>query len=101
MSTVCFIYILVINSCPAIFLQLCFAVTLGFFDDIVIPPTALQHPSRFDETEQVWVWEYDTGADGEKHDLFMDAGEIRLRICLVNYCMNVGLLFTLHLYCYR
>ncbi|KAF5272797.1 hypothetical protein FQA39_LY07824 [Lamprigera yunnana] len=46
----------------------------GFFDDIIIPPTYLQHPSRFDETEQAWVWEYDTG-DGNKHDLFMDAGE--------------------------
>ena len=30
-------------------------VTLGFFDDIVIPPEALQHPYRFDENEQVWV----------------------------------------------
>lgn len=57
-----------------------FVVTMGFFDDILIPPTALQHPSRFDETEQAWVWEYDTG-DGNKHDLFMDAGEtIRFRI---------------------
>lgn len=55
-------------------------VTLGFFDDILIPPTALQHPSRFDETEQAWIWEYDTG-DGSKHDLFIDAGEtIRFRI---------------------
>nr|CAI5846486.1 unnamed protein product [Callosobruchus analis] len=54
--------------------------TLGFFDDILIPPSALQHPSRFDETEQAWVWEYDTG-DGNKHDLFMDAGEtIRFRV---------------------
>lgn len=57
-----------------------FAVSLGFFDDILIPPSALQHPSRFDETEQAWVWEYDTG-DGSKHDLFMDAGEsIRFRV---------------------
>ncbi|KAJ8972980.1 hypothetical protein NQ317_019011 [Molorchus minor] len=55
-------------------------VTLGFFDDILIPPTALQHPSKFNETEQAWVWEYDTG-DGNKHDLFMDAGEsIRFRV---------------------
>ena len=55
-------------------------VTLGFFEDIVIPPHKLQHPSRFDQMEQVWVWEYDTG-DGEKHDLFMDAGEIiRFRV---------------------
>ncbi|KAJ9591771.1 hypothetical protein L9F63_001707 [Diploptera punctata] len=55
-------------------------VTLGFFDDIIIPPNALQHPSRFDETEQAWVWEYNTG-DGDKHDLFMDPGEtIRFRV---------------------
>lgn len=55
-------------------------VTLGFFDDILIPPTALQHPSKFNETEQAWVWEYDTG-DGQKHDLFMDAGEsIKFRV---------------------
>ncbi|KOX77413.1 DNA-directed RNA polymerase III subunit RPC8 [Melipona quadrifasciata] len=55
-------------------------LTLGFFEDIVIPPHKLQHPSRFDQMEQAWVWEYDTG-DGEKHDLFMDAGEIiRFRV---------------------
>lgn len=51
-----------------------FTVTLGFFEDIVIPPNKLQHPSRFDQMEQAWVWEYDTG-DGQKHDLFMDAGK--------------------------
>ena len=50
-------------------------MTLGFFEDIVIPPHKLQHPSRFDQMEQAWVWEYDTG-DGEKHDLFMDAGKL-------------------------
>ncbi|KAM7357898.1 RNA polymerase III subunit H isoform 2-T2 [Cochliomyia hominivorax] len=55
-------------------------VTLGFFDDILIPPTALQHPSRFDETEQAWVWEYPL-EDGGKHDLFMDIGEpIKFRV---------------------
>lgn len=48
-------------------------VTLGFFEDIVIPPYKLQHPSRFDQMEQVWVWEYKTD-DGQTHDLFMDAG---------------------------
>lgn len=54
-------------------------VTLGFFDDIIIPPASLQHPSRFDETEQAWVWKYDT--DGDTHDLFMDPGEtIKFRV---------------------
>lgn len=57
-------------------------VTLGFFEDIVIPPHKLQHPSRFDPTEQAWIWEYNTN-EGEKHDLFMDAGEI-IRFRVVN-----------------
>lgn len=55
------------------------SVTLGFFDDIIIPPDALQHPSRFSETEQVWIWEYEV--EDEKHELFMDPGEeIRFRV---------------------
>ncbi|XP_067211893.1 DNA-directed RNA polymerase III subunit RPC8 isoform X2 [Linepithema humile] len=55
-------------------------VTLGFFEDIIIPPHKLQHPSRFDQMEQAWVWIYKT-ADGETHDLFMDQGEeIRFRV---------------------
>ena len=35
-------------------------VSLEFFDDILIPGESLQHPSRFDESESVWVWEYPT-----------------------------------------
>lgn len=54
-------------------------VTMGFFDDILITPDSLQHPSKFDEAEQVWVWEYET-EDGT-HDLFMDINEpIRFRV---------------------
>lgn len=45
----------------------------------------LPHPSRFDETEQAWIWEYDVG-DGSKHDLFMDPGEpIRFKIISENF----------------
>ncbi|CAF0991663.1 unnamed protein product [Didymodactylos carnosus] len=55
------------------------SVTLGFFDDILIPSTKLQHPSRFTEAEQLWAWEY-TNED-EKHNMFMDIGEeIRFRV---------------------
>ncbi|XP_077976313.1 DNA-directed RNA polymerase III subunit RPC8-like [Styela clava] len=54
-------------------------VTMGFFDDVLIPPENLQQPSKFDEAEQVWVWEYET-EDGT-HELFMDIGEeIRFRV---------------------
>ena len=54
-------------------------VSLGFFDDILIPPEYLQQPSKFDDSEQVWIWEYET-AEGA-HDLFMDINEsIRFRV---------------------
>lgn len=57
-----------------------FLVTLGFFDDILIPPTALQHPSRYVEGEQAWVWEYPV-EEGSTHDLYMDIGEsIKFRV---------------------
>ena len=50
---------------------------MSFFDDILIPVSNLQTTSRFDETEQLYVWQYQT-EDGT-HDLFMDVGEeIRL-----------------------
>lgn len=56
------------------------SVTLGFFDDILIPPSALQYPSRFEEAEQAWVWEY-PNEEGGKHDLYMDIGEtIKFRV---------------------
>uniref|UniRef100_A0A673JD90 DNA-directed RNA polymerase subunit n=1 Tax=Sinocyclocheilus rhinocerous TaxID=307959 RepID=A0A673JD90_9TELE len=48
-------------------------VSLGFFDDIIIPPESLQQPAKFDEAEQVWMWEYET--DEGAHDLYMDQGE--------------------------
>lgn len=58
-------------------------VSLGFFDDILIPAESLQHPSRYDEAESVWVWEYPTEEEeeGGHHDLFMDAGEkVRFKV---------------------
>ena len=60
-------------------------INLGFFDDIFIPSSALQQPCRFDESDQVWVWEYPND-DGGHHDLFMDAGEdIRFRVTSENF----------------
>ncbi|KAF6121154.1 RNA polymerase III subunit H [Phyllostomus discolor] len=54
-------------------------VSLGFFDDILIPPESLQQPAKFDEAEQMWVWEYET--EEGAHDLYMDIGEeVRFRV---------------------
>jgi len=55
-------------------------VSLGFFDEIHIPADCLQHPARYDERDNVWVWEYPL-EDGQHHDMFMDPGEqIRFRV---------------------
>jgi len=56
-------------------------VTLGFFDDILITPECLQYPSKFDEREQIWIWEYKTEDDDEVHEMYMDKGEsIKFRV---------------------
>ncbi|CAL1540413.1 unnamed protein product [Lymnaea stagnalis] len=55
-------------------------VTMGFFDDILIPADSLQHPSKFNEQEQLWSWEYEAQEEG-KVDLPMEiGGDIRFRI---------------------
>jgi hypothetical protein len=45
-------------------------VSLGFFNDVLIPDYALQQPSLFHEEEGLWVWKY------EGSDMFMDIGEL-------------------------
>jgi len=56
-------------------------VTLGFFDDILIPPEGLQYPSKFDEQEQIWIWEYRSEHSEDVHNMYMDKGEpIRFRV---------------------
>lgn len=54
-------------------------VSMGFFEDILVTPDGMQHPARFDEKEQLWVWLYE--AEGKVNDLYMDLGEeIRFRV---------------------
>ncbi|XP_072759373.1 DNA-directed RNA polymerase III subunit RPC8 [Anoplolepis gracilipes] len=55
-------------------------VTLGFFEDIIIPPHKLQHPSHFNQTQQMWIWLYKT-ENGSEHPLIMETGDpIRFRV---------------------
>lgn len=57
------------------------AVTLGFFDDILITPECLQYPSKFDEREQIWIWEYKGEEEDQVHEMYMDKGEkIKFRV---------------------
>lgn len=48
-------------------------VFLGFFDDIFIFLELLQQLVKFDEVEQVWVWEYEM--EEGVYDFYMDIGE--------------------------
>ncbi len=49
---------------------------MTFFDDIFIPANNIPEPSRFDEKEQVFVWQYDPS-----HEFFIDVGEqVRFRV---------------------
>eukprot|EP01094_Clydonella_sp_ATCC50884_P001879 TRINITY_DN11423_c0_g1_i1.p2 TRINITY_DN11423_c0_g1~~TRINITY_DN11423_c0_g1_i1.p2 ORF type:complete len:210 (-),score=25.76 TRINITY_DN11423_c0_g1_i1:178-807(-) len=55
-------------------------VSLGFFDDVQIPPSCLPSPSRFDEEEKCWVWEWNG------NDMWLDHGqEIQFRVFSIEY----------------
>ena len=55
-------------------------VSLGFFNDVVIPDYSLQNPSYFRDTERVWYWQY--GDD----QLPMDPGaQVRFRVSSIRF----------------
>jgi len=50
-------------------------VSLEFFGDVFLPNHLLQHPSYFEEEEQLWYWEF------SEHKLFFELeSDVRLRI---------------------
>ncbi|KAL3320945.1 DNA-directed RNA polymerase III subunit RPC8, partial [Cichlidogyrus casuarinus] len=54
-------------------------VSLSFFDDIIIPPEKLRHPSKFDINQACWSWEY--CHEGEKVDLKIEKNDtIRFKV---------------------
>ncbi|RUS88006.1 hypothetical protein EGW08_004284 [Elysia chlorotica] len=55
-------------------------VTMGFFDDITIPSDSLQHPSKFNEQEQLWEWEYEVSEQEGVHLPMEINGDIRFRV---------------------
>jgi len=57
-------------------------VTLGFFDDILIPHFLLQQPSSFDSAKNAWVWNYDSESDVFSMD---KDEEVRFKVCTLNF----------------
>lgn len=54
-------------------------VSLGFFEDIYIRADNMMTTNHYDETEKLWVWDYET--EGETHHLFVEIGEkIRFKV---------------------
>uniref|UniRef100_A0A914UHT1 RNA polymerase III subunit Rpc25 domain-containing protein n=1 Tax=Plectus sambesii TaxID=2011161 RepID=A0A914UHT1_9BILA len=62
-------------------------LSVGFFDNIIVPADKLPTVSRFDDKEQVWYWEY-ASDDGEAPaKLYMDPGkEVRFRVVEEQFC---------------
>ncbi|XP_024516576.1 DNA-directed RNA polymerase III subunit RPC8 isoform X1 [Selaginella moellendorffii] len=55
-------------------------LSMGFFEDIIVPHHQLQQPSKFDENEKLWVWNY------QENEMFMDLEEeVRFRVLKVRY----------------
>ena len=57
-------------------------VTLGFFDDILIPHFLLQQPSSFDSMKNAWVWNYESESDVFSMD---KDEEVRFKVCTLNF----------------
>lgn len=54
-------------------------ISLGFFENIVIPPQQLQEPSYFNEIDQTWTWSYKD--EDQTVNLALEIGEqLRFRI---------------------
>lgn len=53
-------------------------ITMGFFDDIYIPPHLLPHPSAFDYQEQAWFWLLDPASEAHVADPLLSAPEERM-----------------------
>lgn len=57
-------------------------VSLGFFEDILIPHYLLQQPASYDPMKNQWVWNYDADSDA----FSMDKGEeVRFKVKTINF----------------
>jgi len=60
-------------------------ITMQFFSDIIVPPDKLPDPSKFDETVQVWSWQYSTD-DETVTPFFMETGKpVRFKVSSITY----------------
>ena len=56
------------------------SVSIGFFDDILIPPHFLPQPAEFQPKTSIWVWKY------EGNDFEMEVGDsIRFKVKTINF----------------
>lgn len=58
-------------------------VSLGFFDDILIPAHLLQSPSEYRSDRGLWVWSYDEESEGQF--VYEPREEIRFRVRTINF----------------
>jgi len=57
-------------------------VSLGFFDDVFVPPELLQQPAVWNQGEQEWCWKMDEDSDPLYYTL---GGKIRFKVHAVKF----------------
>jgi len=57
-------------------------VSLGFFEDVFIPPELLQQPAEYVESEKEWCWKMDEESEPLYYSLH---GQIRLKVHTVQF----------------
>mmetsp|Transcript_102469 Transcript_102469/g.290186 ORF Transcript_102469/g.290186 Transcript_102469/m.290186 type:complete len:196 (-) Transcript_102469:298-885(-) len=61
-------------------------VTLGFMEDVEIPPSNLRQPLAYEKALGVWVWEYENPETKERINYFYEKGELlRFRVAEINF----------------
>lgn len=61
-------------------------VSLGFFQDVLIPSSNLRTPYTFDAAHKTWVWQYNSTETRQTINFFYEKNElIRFRVMSINY----------------
>ncbi|CAD5224347.1 unnamed protein product [Bursaphelenchus xylophilus] len=61
-------------------------LTMDFFSDIFVTPDNLPEVSKFDEKEQVWIWEFQSEEGGDPVKFYMEPGKtVKFRVTDIKY----------------
>eukprot|EP00811_Abedinium_folium_P037189 NODE_9828_length_1396_cov_6.159968.p1 GENE.NODE_9828_length_1396_cov_6.159968~~NODE_9828_length_1396_cov_6.159968.p1 ORF type:complete len:228 (-),score=68.63 NODE_9828_length_1396_cov_6.159968:620-1303(-) len=61
-------------------------VSLGFFEDVLVPSSSLHRPNEYDPVRHTWVWRYPNRETRRKELFYYEKGElVRFRVTSVDF----------------